>query len=323
VSRLITVGPRTAVTATTSIGSLPITAVQTQVGAAGAVEADRLKQGIAALERASEPALVACPDALQLADELEQADVYNTMIGHAEKMRRFAVVDMPPTEDDEKLLNWRLTYLDSTYAAAYAPFARIVNPRRRPLKRVIEVPSSGFVMGVFARTDNERGVWKAPANERARGIVGLAVDYTRGRQDFLNPNAVNLLRSFPGRGIRIWGARNATTDRQWRYINVRRLFLFLENSIDGGTQWVVFEPNDASTWLRVRVSVENFLNQVWRAGGLAGATPEEAYRVRVGLGVTMTETDIDLGLLIIEVAAAPVKPAEFVVFRISHKRLTE
>jgi phage tail sheath protein FI len=131
------------------------------------------------------------------------------------------------------------------------------------------------------------------------------------------------LRAFPGRGTRIWGARNLTDDTQWRYVNVRRLFLMLENSIDAGTQWVVFEPNDANTWLRVRVSVENFLNGIWRAGGLLGATPDQAYRVRVGLGQTMTETDIELGLLIVEVAAAPVRPAEFVVFRISQKRLTE
>jgi phage tail sheath protein FI len=187
----------------------------------------------------------------------------------------------------------------------------------------VDVPPSGFVMGVYARTDNDRGVWKAPANERVKGLDHLIVPYTQRRQDLLNPKGVNLLRSFPGRGMRIWGARNLTDDTQWRYVNVRRLFLFLENSIDGGTQWVVFEPNDATTWLRVRVSVENFLNQVWRAGGLAGATPEQAYRVRVGLGQTMTETDIELGLLIIEVAVAPVYPAEFVVFRISHKRLTE
>jgi uncharacterized protein len=149
------------------------------------------------------------------------------------------------------------------------------------------------------------------------------VEYTQRRQDLLNPRGINLIRPFPGRGTRVWGARNLTDDTTWRYTSVRRLFLFLENSIDGGTQWTVFEPNTATTWLRVRVSVENFLNQVWRAGGLAGATPEQAYRVRCGLGTTMTETDIELGLLIIEVAVAPVYPAEFVVFRISHKRLAE
>lgn len=323
VSRLITVGPRIATTSAASVGALPVSTVVLQVGAAGTLDAAGIKQGIAALERASEPALIACPDALQLEDDIERADVINGMIGHAEKMRRFSVVDLPPLRDDQDLLEWRLQYLDSTYAAAYAPFVRIVNPRRRPLSRTLDIPASGFVMGVFARTDNERNVWKAPANERVRGIVGPAIDYTKGRQDFLNPQGVNLLRAFPGRGTRIWGARNATTDTEWRYVNVRRLFLFLENSIDAGTQWVVFEPNDATTWLRVRVSVENFLNGVWRAGGLVGATPEQAYRVRVGLGVTMTETDIDLGLLIIEVGVAPSKPAEFVVFRISHKRLTE
>jgi phage tail sheath protein FI len=323
VSRLIRVGPRTAASALTSIDSLPVTTTQLQAGSAGNVTGALLKKGIDALEQPLEPAIVACPDVLQLADEVDQADVLTYLIGHAEDMRRFAVIDLPDEPDDEALLAFRQEYLDSTYAAAYAPFVTMVNPRPQPLTKTIDVPPSGFVMGVYARTDDDRGVWKAPANERVSGIVGLSERYTKGRQDFLNPKGVNLIRSFPGRGTRIWGARNLTDDTEWRYVNVRRLFLYLENSIDGGTQWVVFEPNDANTWMRVRVSVENFLNQVWRAGGLAGATPEEAYRVRVGLGVTMTETDIDLGLLIIEVAAAPVKPAEFVVFRISHKRLTE
>ena len=168
----------------------------------------------------------------------------------------------------------------------------------------MDVPPSGFVTGVMARTDRERGVHKAPGNERIRGIVGPVERYTQRRQDLLNPNAVNLIRSFPGRGIRIWGARNATDDVQWRYTNVRRLFNFME-----------------TTWLRVKVSDENVLDLVWRAGGLAGSTPAEAYRVRVGLGETMTEADIDLGLIIIEVAVAPAKPAEFVVFRFSHKQL--
>ena len=185
------------------------------------------------------------------------------------------------------------------------------------------VPPSGFVAGVFARTDRERGVHKAPGNERVNGIVGLAEQYSQRRQDLLNPNAVNLIRSFPGRGTRIWGARNATDDVTWRYVNVRRLFSMIETSVDRSTQWVVFEPNTATTWIRIKVSVENFLDQQWRAGALAGTRPEEAYRVRVGLGETMTETDIDVGLVITEVAIAPAKPAEFVVFRFSHKRLSE
>jgi phage tail sheath protein FI len=322
-SNLISVGPRLVATAFDRVEALPVQVTADVVGAAGGLDGARLKAGIDALEAQLEPALISCPDSLTLTDELDQADVMNHMIDHATKMRRFAVVDLPEKSKDTDLVDFRLTYLDSTYAAAYAPFVRMINPRPRPTTKTIDVPSSGFVMGVFARTDNERGVWKAPANERVTGIVGVAEQYTKGRQDFLNPRGVNLIRSFPGRGTRIWGARNLTDDTQWRYVNVRRLFLMLENSIDVGTQWVVFEPNDANTWLRVRVSVENFLNGIWRAGGLAGASPDQAYRVRVGLGQTMTETDVDLGLLIVEIAVAPVKPAEFVVFRISHKRLTE
>jgi phage tail sheath protein FI len=166
-------------------------------------------------------------------------------------------------------------------------------------------------------------VHKAPANERVRGVVGLDEDYTQRRQDLLNPAGVNLIRAFQGRGIRVWGARTASDDTAWRYVNVRRLFNLIETSVERSTMWVVFEPNTTSTWLRIRVSVENFLDQLWRSGALAGTTAEQAYRVRVGLGETMTETDIDLGLVVTEVAVAPAKPAEFVVFRFSHKRVTE
>lgn len=304
-------------------GSLPSEVGTSTEGADGSLTLASLRRGLDALKETDEPAIVACPDALALEEAMDRAGAVGQLIGHCEEENRFAVVDLPDEEDDQDLLDWRLQYLDSTYAAAYAPFLKIRNPRPRGHRKVLEVPPSGHVMGVFARTDRDRGVHKAPANERLRGIVGLARTYTRGRQDLLNPKGVNLIRQFRGRGTRVWGARNATTDTQWRYVNVRRLFLFLENSIERGTQWVVFEPNSASTWLRVRVSVENFLNQVWRAGGLAGSAPEQAYRVQVGLGETMTETDVDLGKLIIEVGVAPVKPAEFVIFRISHKTLSE
>ncbi|MGZ4351979.1 MAG: phage tail sheath subtilisin-like domain-containing protein [Gaiellaceae bacterium] len=323
-SQLIAVEARAGgATAASSTASLPAAVAQTQVGSAGGLDIGGFRAGLTALERTTEPALLAAPDALLLADDMTRSAALNEMTLHAEEHRRFAVVDLPNEPDDQKLVDWRLLHLDTTYGAAYAPWVRILNMRPNAVEQTLDLPPSGFMMGVFARTDNDRGVWKAPANESVDGIVDLAVPYTQRRQDLLNPNGVNLIRAFPGRGMRIWGARNLTDDTEWRYVNVRRLFLFLESSIDGGTQWVVFEPNDSGTWLRVRVSVENFLNQVWRAGGLAGATPEQAYRVRVGLGQTMTETDIELGLLIIEVAVAPVYPAEFVVFRISHKRLTE
>jgi phage tail sheath protein FI len=323
-SQLIRVGPRPAgATAAGSPTSIPVSVASTQVGAAGALTIGGFRDGLEALEQTTEPALIAAPDAVLLGDDMTRSAAVNAVVLHAEQHRMFAVVDLPDESDDQTLVDWRLLHLDSTHAAAYAPWVRILNTRTNAVEQTVDMPPSGFVMGVFARTDSERGVWKAPANERVDGIVDLVVPYTQRRQDLLNPNGVNLIRAFPGRGMRIWGARNLTDDTEWRYVNVRRLFLFLESSIDRGTQWVVFEPNDAGTWLRVRVSVENFLNQVWRAGGLAGATPEQAYRVRVGLGQTMTETDIELGLLVIEVAVAPVYPAEFVVFRISHKRLTE
>ena len=302
---------------------LPAGALHDRDGQDGTFTDAALRSGLEALEAVEEPALVASPDALLLEDDLSRAAALNRVVSHCEKMNRFAVLDLPDTGDDQALLDFRLQYLDSTYAAAYAPFLKILNPRPKASRRVIEVPPSGYVLGTFARTDRERGVHKAPANEALRGVVGLARDYTRERQDALNPRSVNLVRQFMGRGIRIWGARNLTDDTQWRYVNVRRLFLFVENSIERGTQWVVFEPNNANTWLRVRVSAENFLDQLWRAGALQGSSPDEAYMVRCGLGTTMTQTDIDLGLLIVEVAIAAVRPAEFVVFRISHKAPSE
>ncbi|HEV2875598.1 MAG TPA: phage tail sheath subtilisin-like domain-containing protein [Thermoleophilaceae bacterium] len=323
-SRLVTVRERPAAAPNSLLlASQPAGLEKRATGAAGSIDPERLKAGFDALETKPEPAIVACPDSMLIEDELRQVDVINKMVGHCERFRRFAVVDLPLKEDDDALLQWRLLHLNSTYAAGYAPWLKVVNPRINPKDSTIYVPPSGHVMGVFARTDNERGVFKAPANEAVRSSVGLMVDYSQRRQDLLNPNGVNLIRAFPGRGQRVWGARTLTDDPLWMYVSVRRLFLMMESSIERSTQWVVFEPNDDTTWLRVRVSVENFLNGIWRAGGLAGTTPEQAYRVRVGLGETMTETDIDLGLMIIEVAAAPVKPAEFVVFRISHKRLTE
>ncbi|MGZ8715483.1 MAG: phage tail sheath subtilisin-like domain-containing protein [Gaiellaceae bacterium] len=325
VSQLIQVDPRTSATPLTTSNAYPVRLQQTATGSRGTLDTERFRLALEQLEKQQEPAMVACPDALQLQDDLERASVMNEVVAHCEAFKRFAVLDTPTFADDEDpdLLDWRMNTIASTYAAIYAPWVRMINPRRQALSRTVDIPPSGFVMGVFARTDIDRGVWKAPANEQVNGIVGLRNDFTQRRQDLLNPGGVNLLRAFRGRGIRVWGARNATDDTQWRYVNVRRLFLFIENSIERSTQWVVFEPNNETTWLRVRVSVENFLNGIWRQGGLMGTSPEQAYRVRVGLGQTMTETDIDLGYLIIEVGIAPTKPAEFVVFQISHKRLTD
>lgn len=324
-SELVRVAPRPAGAPAVSLAAAPYYAEAGQVGADKAPATSDFRSGLTKLEAVPEPAMVICPDALTLPDPLLTADLVGQVVTHCESFRRFAIIDPPAFDDDEDvdLLDWRNTTLSSTYAATYAPHLKIVNLVPESTDRFEVVPPSGFVAGVFARTDRLRGVHKAAGNETMTGIVGLTQAYTQRRQDLLNPAGVNLIRAFPGRGTRLWGARNATDDGTWRYINVRRLFNMVETSVDRATQWVVFEPNTAQTWIRVKVSVENFLDQQWRAGALAGTTPAQAYRVRVGLGETMTETDVDNGLLIVEVAIAPSKPAEFVVFRFSHKRLFE
>jgi phage tail sheath protein FI len=322
-STYITVAPRAGGAPAISETSTPAFAVSTQAGVDNPPTSADYKAGLLALEAETEPAMVICPDTVAFTDPLLQADLVGAVVTHCEQYRRFAIIDAPDITSDTDLLDWRNTTLSSTYAALYAPHLMVVNLDPDSSDRFRTVPPSGFVAGVFARTDRERGVHKAPGNERVAGIVGLSQTYTQRRQDLLNPGSVNLIRAFAGRGTRIWGARNATDDTTWRYVNVRRLFNFVENSIETGTQWVVFEPNTAPTWIRIKVSVENFLDQLWRAGALAGTSPEQAYRVRVGFPETMTETDIDLGLVITEVAIAPAKPAEFVIFRFSHKRLSE
>ncbi|MBO3741816.1 phage tail sheath subtilisin-like domain-containing protein [Actinoplanes flavus] len=322
VSALIRVAPRAAGAPAVSLAAAPFYVAPDKFGADKPATNDDFRFGITCLEEVPEPAMVICPDLVTVGDPLLRADLVGQIVAHCEEFRRFAIVDAPD-EDDEALLAWRNTTVASTHAAVYAPHLKIVTIDPDAGDRFTTVPPSGFVAGVFARTDRLRGVHKAPGNEAVTGIVGLSRSYTQRRQDRLNPGGVNLIRAFPGRGTRLWGARNATDDTRWRYVNVRRLFNMIENSVDRATQWVVFEPNTAATWIRIKVSVENFLDQQWRAGALAGTRPEQAYRVRVGLGETMTEADIDLGLIITEVAIAPAKPAEFVVFRFSHKRLSE
>ncbi len=323
VASYVTAAPRGGSAPAVSLSSMPAYVETDAAGADAAATNADFADGLTELEKVAEPAMVICPDSVTFADPLLQADLVGKVVAHCEEQRRFAIVDAPDLHVDTELLTWRNTNLSSTYAGLFAPHLRIVTIDPDAIDRFTTVPPSGFVAGVMARTDRERGVHKAPGNERVTGIVGLSETFTQRHQDLLNPASVNLIRAFPGRGTRVWGARNATDDGTWRYVNVRRLFNMIETSVDRSTQWVVFEPNTATTWIRIKVSVENFLNQQWRAGALAGTKPEEAYRVRVGLGETMTEADIDAGLVITEVAIAPAKPAEFVVFRFSHKRLSE
>jgi Bacteriophage tail sheath protein len=239
---------------------------------------------------------------------------------------RFAILNDPTDSSDLQAVG---RHRDSTYGAVYYPRLRVVAPHT-PLGHTI-VPSCGHMAGIYARSDIERGVHKAPANEVVRGILSrdlnggirpLDKTLTKREHDILNPKGVNVIRDFrsDGRDIRIWGARTMASDSMWKYVNVRRLFIFIEQSIDRGTQWAVFEPNSEPTWIAVRTSITNFLRTIWRNGALMGTTQEEAFFVKCDR-TTMTQDDFDNGRLICLIGVAPVKPAEFVIFRISQKTL--
>ncbi len=238
------------------------------------------------------------------------------LVAHCENLAsRFAVLDIP--RDSKKVADViaHRDIFDSNYAALYHPWLTIFDPLD---KKNIAIPPSGSVIGIYARSDNTRGVHKAPANEVVRACVGLDCQFNKGEQDILNPKGVNLIRTFPGQGIRVWGARTATSNPSWKYINVRRLFIFIEESIKANTNWAVFEPNDEVLWVRVQRTISVFLTGLWRNGSLAGSSPEEAFFVNIGRN-TMSQDDIDNGRLVCVIGVAPVKPAEFVIFRISQK----
>ncbi len=240
-------------------------------------------------------------------------EVIVALVSHCENLRsRFAVIDMPgdmfKTAD---LINYR-NLIDSTYAAMYHPWIEVFD---RSANKSGYIPPSGAVMGVYSRTDINRGVHKAPANEPVF-CTGLKVNYTKDEQDILNPEGVNLIRALPGQGIRIWGARTVSSNSSFKYVNVRRLFIFVEESIKANTNWVVFEPNDATLWQRVRLTVSNFLDGLWRNGMLGGDTPASSYFVEIGPS-TMTKDDIMNGRLICNIGIAPSRPAEFVIFRVT------
>lgn len=243
-------------------------------------------------------------------------NVQLTLVAHCENLgSRFAVLDVPKdAKKVQDVINHR-EIVDSTYAALYHPWLQVFDPLD---KKNVMIPPSGSVMGIYARSDNTRGVHKAPANEVVRGCTGLECQFNKGEQDILNPKGVNLIRSFPGQGIRVWGARTASSDGSWKYINVRRLFIYIEESIKANTNWAVFEPNDEVLWVRVQRTISVFLNNMWRNGSLAGSSPEEAFFVNIGRD-TMSQDDIDNGRLICVIGVAPVKPAEFVIFRITQK----
>jgi phage tail sheath protein FI len=237
------------------------------------------------------------------------------MIAHCELMAdRVAILDPPPGLNAQQIKEWRVDTAgyDSKYATLYWPRLKVMDPSKG---KAIFVPPSGHMAGVWARNDDTRGVHKAPANEVVRGLTKFEININKPRQDVLNPDGINALRFFEGRGNRVWGARTMSSDPEWKYVNVRRLFIFIEHSIDKSTQFAVFEPNNPKLWANIRQTVEDFLLVLWRDGALLGDKPEQAFFVRCDR-TTMTQNDIDNGGLICLIGVAPTKPAEFVIFRI-------
>ena len=267
--------------------------------------------------------MVVCPDimALYKAGQIDREGVkiiQTAMIDHCNNVQdRVAIIDCLPGQSPQEVKDWVVNEAgyDSSYAAFYYPWIEVADISGNGSTSKL-VPPSGHIVGVYNRSDSGRGVHKAPANETVLGAINVEHIISRGEQDVLNPISVNCIRAFPGRGIRIWGGRTLSSDGAWRYINVRRLFIMVEDSLDTGLQWVVFEPNDRMLWARVRRDVTSFLTVLWQSGALFGSTPSEAFYVKCDDELNPPEVR-DLGQLIIEVGLAPVKPAEFVVLRIA------
>ena len=268
---------------------------------------------LTALEKIDDVNIVCIPDRTDIA-------VQKAMKDHCEKMQdRFAILDPPPNLKPAEITALRndpnFPASKNGYAALYYPQIYITNRVGKDKGKPLKVPPSGHLAGLYARVDNDRGVHKAPANEELRGVLSLERALSDDEHGPLNELSINVIRAFSARGILVWGARTISTETQWRYINVRRLLLFIEESIQEGTQFAVFEPNNQELWQKVKRQVSEFLDRVWRSGALLGAKPEEAYRVRIDDELN-PPTTIALGQLIIEVRVAPTTPAEFVVFQI-------
>lgn len=279
------------------------------------------RTGLEGLEALDEVTMVCVPDLMtpmpgQNLDLDLVKSVQTLIIAHCERMGdRVAILDAPPNMNPQQINNWRMNTAgyDSSYATLYYPWVQVMDPVTNTNKLI---PPSGHIAGIWARNDNTRGVHKAPANEVVSTATGLAYNVTKGEHDILNPNGINVIRAFPGMGIRVWGARTLSSNPSWRYLNVRRLFNYVEKSIERGTQWVVFEPNEPMLWSQIVRDVSSFLTSVWAQGALFGTTPEMAFYVKCDEELNPAATR-DVGQLFIEIGMSPVKPAEFVIFRIS------
>jgi phage tail sheath protein FI len=287
------------------------------------------RRGINGLAVAEDVTMVVVPD---LATAARKEDgtldlnlwkaVQTSLIAHCElNGNRMAVLDAPPGMTPQQIKEWRseTAMYDSAFAALYYPWIKVENPIGVNGDREVFVPPSGHIAGLWARTDDSRGVWKAPANDTIRGCLDIERSITQNEQSLLNPIGINCIRPFGTRGIRVWGARTLSSDTDWRYINVRRLFNMIETTIMEGTQFAVFEPNDVTLWEGVSRTLTGFLRGLWSAGALFGESAEQAFYVKCDAETNPPES-IDQGKLVVEVGIAPVKPAEFVVFRISQQK---
>jgi phage tail sheath protein FI len=268
-----------------------------------------------------EVAMVAAPGRTDI-------ETYAALVAHCEKQQdRLAILDGPAQPDDTHLAvmagtagvasdGWRMPPA-SGFATLYVPWLTISDPEG-PSGASVLVPPSGYIAGIWAANDSERGVWKAPAGLPVLGALDLSRRITEAEQAGFNPRGVNALRYFPNEGIVVWGARTLADrpEPEWKYVNVRRLMMMIESSISRGTRWAVFEPNDEPLWARVRVSIEKFLLDLWRSGALVGNKPEEAYFVRCDRS-TMTPADLDAGRGICLIGVAATRPAEFVTWRLA------
>jgi len=273
------------------------------------------KTGLKIFEDIEDISIVAAPGSTFGYENGYRADantIVNLLISHAQRMRyRIAVLDSGAGQSISQVRAMRARF-DSTYAAMYYPWVRVLDPVTR---REIALPPSGFVAGIYARNDTNRAVYKAPANEVVNLALGFEKLLNKSQQDVLNPEGINCFRFFEGRGFRLWGARTISSDPEWKYVNLRRYFAYLEHSIDKGTQWAVFEPNGEALWGNVRRTIEDFLLNEWQMGALLGDKPEKAYFVKCDRS-TMTQNDLDNGRLVCLIGVAPLRPAEFVIFRI-------
>jgi phage tail sheath protein FI len=289
------------------------------------------RAGISGLAVAEDVTIVAVPDLVTAATKDDGSldlnmwkAVQTALISHCEQNgNRMALLDAPPGMTPQQVKEWRsgVAMYDSPYAALYYPWVKVDNPIGSNGNSEVFIPPSGHLAGVWARTDDERGVWKAPANDTIRGVLDVERSVTQSEQGLLNPLGINCIRPFGTRGIRVWGARTLSSNTDWRYLNVRRLFNMIESAVLDGTQFAVFEPNDFELWEGVSRTVESFLRGLWMAGALFGASAEQAFYVKCDAETNPPES-IDQGRLVVEVGIAPVKPAEFVVFRVSQHKQT-